>query len=138
MTSVVKRYRRTVRSGSDDAENVRTIGALERSVDRVLDAVARVARGEESACAMSSSRACSRRQTSSGATRFEHTGDIRGGSGRVRESGGAFGAAGRVRRRERAREALGLNGACDFGEAAAAPARSWGKRSACYSASSGN
>lgn len=54
---MVKKYRRTVMAGSDDAASVRTISALERAVERVLAAHARVARGEESACGTSSATA---------------------------------------------------------------------------------
>jgi hypothetical protein len=54
---MVKKYRRTVMAGSDDAASVRTIGALQRAVERVLAVHARVARGEESACGTSSATA---------------------------------------------------------------------------------
>ena len=116
-TSVVKRYRRTVRSGSDDAENVRTIGALERSVDRVLDAVARVARGEESACAMSSSRAFADdrlravRQDLSIQGIFAEDPDACARAGALLERMVAYAVVSERERRS------GLNGACDFGEA---------------------
>ncbi len=117
MTSVVKRYRRTVRSGSDDAVNVRTIDALERSVNRVLDAVARVARGEESACAMSSSRAFADdrlravRQDLSIQGIFAEDPDACARAGALLERMVAYAVVSERERRS------GLNGACDFGEA---------------------